>query len=373
VGQLPKEVPGTVTPNAVTTLPGGFTHVATYPDQALVAYKKPDHSQPIAQSRYGVTSLFQGRGWHEELGLYYFRARWYSPGMGSFLERDPKDGIQPPNLFQFEPSGGNLVDPFGESGSTPDDSFEYDVNSGSLREVLQAADSSIFGKYVDGFSRYVRLGFGGFEQFVVARHGVDGNRRWSLGISRDFSLALPEVGVRVGDNLQVFVRPDNQLVAGIYVFETPSNLDIWKGVEKSLLGFLKILTFTEPGPSGVTGLNLGVSVNGNYAINISSVDNFGYSDSDLVKLWDGVGTTEWTGSVEGLDGSYFENSGFWAGFSFGPSLSANPIGGHISKPVYHLRIGPLSLSSMSDLFAIELIYGSFAHLHPAVQKFLGGR
>ena len=32
---------------------------------------------------------YTGREWNQELGLYYYRARWYRPETGGFLERDP--------------------------------------------------------------------------------------------------------------------------------------------------------------------------------------------------------------------------------------------------------------------------------------------
>ena len=104
------------TPNTVTTLPGGFTHIATFPDQVLIAYSKPDHSVPLAQSQYGVTSLFQGRGWHGELGLYYYRARWYGAKLSSFLERDPsgyRDGQNGYGYLQWNST--HYLDPAGES------------------------------------------------------------------------------------------------------------------------------------------------------------------------------------------------------------------------------------------------------------------
>jgi RHS repeat-associated protein len=32
---------------------------------------------------------YTGREWNQEIGLYYYRARWYRPETGGFLERDP--------------------------------------------------------------------------------------------------------------------------------------------------------------------------------------------------------------------------------------------------------------------------------------------
>ncbi len=102
------------TPNTMTTLPGGFTHIATFPDQVLVAYSKPDHSVPLAQSQFGVTSLFQGRAWHEELGLYYYRARWYGPSISSFLARDPFGYVDSSSPYAFlSLDTGNSIDPSG--------------------------------------------------------------------------------------------------------------------------------------------------------------------------------------------------------------------------------------------------------------------
>ncbi len=100
------------TPNAVAFPSIDFTHIATFTDQTFVAYSKPDHSTPLAQSRYGLTSLFQGRTWHEELGLYYYRARWSSGEVG-FIGRDPvKHSSQNPYKW-IEFSANNFVDPSG--------------------------------------------------------------------------------------------------------------------------------------------------------------------------------------------------------------------------------------------------------------------
>ena len=43
----------------------------------------------LAGSAIGNPNLFVGRYWDEEAGLYYFRARHYSPKLGRFFQRDP--------------------------------------------------------------------------------------------------------------------------------------------------------------------------------------------------------------------------------------------------------------------------------------------
>ncbi len=111
---------GSITEHRRRRCLAGFTHIATFPDQALVAYSKPDHSEPIAQSRYGLTSLFQGRTWHEELGLYYYRARWYDTAMGSFVEKDPSPRTNTASLYlPFDYDYTNTIDPSGKIPESP--------------------------------------------------------------------------------------------------------------------------------------------------------------------------------------------------------------------------------------------------------------
>jgi RHS repeat-associated protein len=91
-----------------------FTHMAASPQVAYLVYQAPGDSQPQARSAYGLTTFFQGRTWHEELGLYHYRARWYSPELGDFLERDPLGYLDSPNLYQFvNRNPVNFVDPLG--------------------------------------------------------------------------------------------------------------------------------------------------------------------------------------------------------------------------------------------------------------------
>jgi hypothetical protein len=49
-----------------------------------------------------------------ELGLYYYRARWYDPMLGDFLERDPLGPVDSPNLYQaLGRNPINITDPQG--------------------------------------------------------------------------------------------------------------------------------------------------------------------------------------------------------------------------------------------------------------------
>ncbi len=96
-----------------------FTHLAMDQNQVLVVYSDASESAPLSESAYGVTSLFQGRGWHGDLDLYYYRARWYSPSALSYLERDPLEYVDGLSLYQpLRFTLTNLKDPTGQTSRT---------------------------------------------------------------------------------------------------------------------------------------------------------------------------------------------------------------------------------------------------------------
>ena len=53
----------------------------------------------IARSAIGNPFLFQGQFFDYDTGLCYMRSRWYDPFTGHFLERDPKQYQDSPNLY----------------------------------------------------------------------------------------------------------------------------------------------------------------------------------------------------------------------------------------------------------------------------------
>jgi RHS repeat-associated protein len=86
-------------PVSSSLLPASFIHLASGSEKHIVASVPPE-TPPRASSAFGNTTLFQGRLWVPELGLYYYRARWYDPILGDFLERDPLGPVDSPNLYQ---------------------------------------------------------------------------------------------------------------------------------------------------------------------------------------------------------------------------------------------------------------------------------
>ena len=70
--------------------------------------------QVLAGDPLGQHVAFTARWLDEETGLYYYRARMYSPALGRFCQRDPLGFSPDPNLFSYvNNSPGNLKDPLG--------------------------------------------------------------------------------------------------------------------------------------------------------------------------------------------------------------------------------------------------------------------
>jgi len=112
---------------------------------------------PAGKTRF----LFTGREWDHEVGLYYYKARYYSPKTGRFLGRDPLGQIPGPNLYTYV---GNdpvmFVDPF---GLTPENTMQL-----PWWEALAAG-------------RYYGTGLGQYAtEFYANQQLVTGNWLWAI-------------------------------------------------------------------------------------------------------------------------------------------------------------------------------------------------
>jgi len=118
-------------------------------------------NQPLTSSSIGNDILFQGRRYDKETNLYYYRARYYDPIMGRFLQTDPMGYADSMNLYQgFNMNPVNFVDPMGLSIELkPDEMVKFETNlTLALFEMIRVRfqDSP---KYIDGLISLINNGY----------------------------------------------------------------------------------------------------------------------------------------------------------------------------------------------------------------------
>jgi len=78
--------------------PGSIMHITDENGQVVEQYAYDAYGDPtiydgggtpLGESSIGNPYLFTGRRYDGESGFYYYRARYYSPALGRFLQRDP--------------------------------------------------------------------------------------------------------------------------------------------------------------------------------------------------------------------------------------------------------------------------------------------
>jgi RHS repeat-associated protein len=126
--------------------------------------------QSVKSSQLENPYLFLSRRWEEDTGLYFFRARYYDPVRGRFVQRDPEnDALNHGNLYTYA-SHNPLVytDPWGKEGLWA--SFVGAVKAGInavnsfINSVNPAKIASAFGK---GLMAGLKEGLGDLIDFSL--------------------------------------------------------------------------------------------------------------------------------------------------------------------------------------------------------------
>ncbi|MCK4764789.1 MAG: hypothetical protein KAW12_21505, partial [Candidatus Aminicenantes bacterium] len=103
---------GSVT--AITDSSGDLVERVSYDTFGMPTIKDAN-GDVINSSSIGNEYLFHGRRYDKTANLYYYRARYYDPIMGRFLQTDPMGYADSMNLYQaFNQNPMNFIDPFGE-------------------------------------------------------------------------------------------------------------------------------------------------------------------------------------------------------------------------------------------------------------------
>ncbi len=105
---------GTWSVTAVTDDQGDLVEEYCYEPYGRVTPLGPE-GHPLAASSVGNPRRFTGAIYDEEVGLYYLRARYYSPSLARFLSRDPmREPLQAANPYVYcLDNPVNRVDPYG--------------------------------------------------------------------------------------------------------------------------------------------------------------------------------------------------------------------------------------------------------------------
>jgi RHS repeat-associated protein len=92
------------------------------------------NSQEQSSDPLGNPWMYTARFTDEETGLYFYRARYYSPDTGRFLQRDPIGYVDGLNLYVYAKGApGNHVDPLGLKSQRPQDKAREACNAAKAK------------------------------------------------------------------------------------------------------------------------------------------------------------------------------------------------------------------------------------------------
>lgn len=100
---------------AISNTDGNVVEIYEYDVYGQPTIWDMNSQQMVEKSTVGNPYLFTGRRFDDEAGNYYYRARYYSPDIGRFLQTDPIGYAAGLNLYIYcENNPLNWIDPYGD-------------------------------------------------------------------------------------------------------------------------------------------------------------------------------------------------------------------------------------------------------------------
>lgn len=99
---------------------GSLTSLEDSAGNGLAAYSYDSFGATTANEIIFNPFRYTGREWDQEIGLYYYRARYYDPEVGRFISEDPIDFASDVNFYRYVSNRpADLIDPSGKKPKPP--------------------------------------------------------------------------------------------------------------------------------------------------------------------------------------------------------------------------------------------------------------
>lgn len=127
------------------------------------AYSPFGESTSVTSSMHGYT----GQRFDSEIGLYYYKARYYSPSLGRFLQPDPVGYLDGLNQYSYTGNNPlNSIDPMGLSGISPLKATVY------FGETIELTYSGMHGSQTTWYGGHEYTAYPDFSTWISGQYSM---------------------------------------------------------------------------------------------------------------------------------------------------------------------------------------------------------